>query len=776
MAILILAAVYFGTAWFGLSLASINASASPVWPPSGIALIALLLFGHRLWPGIFIGAFAANILTQGTVLTSLGIATGNSLEALAGAWLINRFAGGRHAFEHASHIFSFLFFAMVSTAISATVGVVSLVLGGFVAWPHYLPVWTTWWLGDLTGVTVVVPLLLIWQSAPAMRWNRRRAMEILAILGVVLLIGVLSFNDPLHPMLGRYMRFLLYPAALWAAYRFGQFGAINAVLVIAVVATWGTCHGTGPFVIPDGNQSLLLLQAYLGTFTITNLVLGALVSERARTETVLRESNDRFHTLASHAPVGIFMAKASGDWIYANESWCSMAGLSPAQSFENGWARRIHPDDRDRVLAAWSGAVRHKDASTAEFRLQQADGGALWVYWHAVQLWNTAGEVTGYIGTVTDITARKLAEADLELRVQERTMEWALANATLKGEIVKHQAAALARDRLAALVENSHDAILSKTLNGIITSWNRGAQRMFGYTAKEIIGQPITTLIPNDRHDELGEVLDRIQRDEVVEPFETIRRRKDGRLVYVSMSLSPVKDELNQILGASAIMRDITEQKRLEEEILQVSEREQRRIAEDLHDGVGQQLGGICCLSDVLKRNLEDQASPETGAAAKISALLGVAMAQTRNIARGLHPVPPESDGLMHALEELAERITDIFKVNCRFLCPQTVLIEDEATATHLYRIAQEAITNSIKHGQANQIDVSLTTGPEGPRLTVSDNGAGFELNHHSRQGLGLRIMNHRAGMINALLVVQNLGPGTRVACTIHRRNGSGHG
>src|SRR5919108_5112687 len=151
---------YFLAGKFGLSLAFFHASASAVWPPSGIALAALLLWGYRLWPGIFLGAFLVNITTQGSAATTLGIATGNTLEAVIGAWLVGRYAGGLKAFERARNVFKFVVLAAIlSTAVSATLGVTSLSLGGFAAWEDYQHIWLTWWLGDMVGNLIVAPLL-----------------------------------------------------------------------------------------------------------------------------------------------------------------------------------------------------------------------------------------------------------------------------------------------------------------------------------------------------------------------------------------------------------------------------------------------------------------------------------------------------------------------------------------------------------------------------------------------------------------------------------------
>jgi len=786
--VLALAAVYLVAAKFGLSLAVVNASSSAVWPPTGVALAALLLWGYRLWPGIFLGAFLANIITQGTLLTSLGIATGNTLEALLGAWLINQFANGRHAFEQARDIFKFVLLAViVSTTVSAAFGTTSLMLGGFAQWHDYVPIWTTWWLGDAIGALIVTPLILIWSTTQFSRWNRQRLLEAAAIIACVLLVSLSAFGAPLNEPLSRYVRFLLYPTALWAAYRFGQRGAISAVFTVSCVAIWGTLDGYGPFALADPNESLLFLQTYLGAFTVTNLILGAVVSERQHAEEILRESENRFRTLASHAPVGIFMSNPSGDSIYVNECWCAMASLKPEQAEGKDWIKAVHPDDRDRIMAGWNEAVSHGDSSNAEFRFLRSDGTVTWVYGNAIQLRDAGGQLVGYIGTVVDITERKQAETALqqakdelakanewlEQRVRERTLDLIQTNTALQAEIVARKQAELVHSQLAAIVEFSSDAILSKTLDGFITSWNRGAQLMFGYAADEIVGCSIAVLIPPDRSDELGQIFESIQRDEAVKPFETVRLRKDGRLVHVSLTLSPIRDEVGHVSGVSAIMQDISERKRLEAEILQVSEREQRRIAEDLHDGVGQQLGGISCLSEVLKKNLAEQASPEADAAAKISKLLTVAMAQTRSLARGLHPVVPEPSGLMSALEDMATRVTDLFKVSCHFECPQPVLVEDNTIATHLYRIAQEAVTNAIKHGKAQHVKIGLSSTPERITLAVHDDGVGFKFGERHPNGLGLRIMNHRTSMIGGKFVVEKkAGGGTVAVCTVQIYNG----
>src|SRR5438105_8037141 len=163
--------VYFLAGKLGLMLASLHVSASPVWPPAGIALGALLVLGYRVWPAIFIGAFFVNVTTAGNVATSLAIASGNTLEALCGAWVVNRFAGGTNVFDRPQVVFNVALTAAVSTIIGPAFGVTSLALAGFADWANYGAIWLTWWLGDATGDLLIAPLIILWSIPSTRRWN-----------------------------------------------------------------------------------------------------------------------------------------------------------------------------------------------------------------------------------------------------------------------------------------------------------------------------------------------------------------------------------------------------------------------------------------------------------------------------------------------------------------------------------------------------------------------------------------------------------------------------
>jgi len=282
----VLAAVYLIAANLGLKLAFVHASATAVWPPTGIALAAFLVFGYRVWPGVLVGAFLANITTAGSAATSVGIAAGNTLEGLVGAYLVNRFAGGRNAFDRPQDIFKFaLLAAMLSTMVSATVGVTSLSLGGFADWADYGAIWLTWWLGDVSGALLVAPFLLLWAVNPRMHWHRRQRVEAVLLFLCLIVVGQVVFGGWLPFTVKNYpLDYLCIPILIWTAFRFGQRETATAAFVLAVLAIWGTLRGVGPFVGKTQNESLLLLQAFLGVTTLMALTFAAMVEERRRTE------------------------------------------------------------------------------------------------------------------------------------------------------------------------------------------------------------------------------------------------------------------------------------------------------------------------------------------------------------------------------------------------------------------------------------------------------------------------------------------------------------
>src|SRR5205823_4995336 len=295
----------------GLMLASLHAGASPVWPPAGIELAGLILLGYRAWPAIFVGAFLVNVTTAGNVATSLAMATGNTLEALVGAWLVNRFAGGTNVFDRPQGVFKFALAAGISAIISPAFGVTSLGVAGFADWTNYGAIWLTWWLGDVTGDLVFTPLVLLWSVASKRRWNKKESAEVGALLLLlVLLSGVVFSGWPAVSARNYPIVLICGPIVIWTAFRFTQRETTTGIFILSAVAVWGTLHGFGPFVSETENQSLLAVQWWTAVLSITAMGLSAGMAERRRVEEELQQqkivvetanrTKDHFPAMLSH--------------------------------------------------------------------------------------------------------------------------------------------------------------------------------------------------------------------------------------------------------------------------------------------------------------------------------------------------------------------------------------------------------------------------------------------------------------------------------------------
>ena len=279
-----LAATYFAGAKLGLQLALEHPSATAVWPPTGISIAAMLLFGYRLWPGVAIGAFISNVTTAGTVATSIGIAAGNTLEAVAAAWLVNRFAAGKSAFATPVTILRYVLFAvMLAPTVSATIGVATLVIGDLAPIEQFFAIWVTWWLGDAVSAIVIAPVIIIWCTGKIEKLSARRALQLGLNLALILVIGAVTFGawQPWIQSPSR-LAFLCIPPALWVAFSFRQHGASLGILILVAVAVLGILRGQSPFAIESTSESLLVVQAFMGVIAVTALIVSAVVDQNRR--------------------------------------------------------------------------------------------------------------------------------------------------------------------------------------------------------------------------------------------------------------------------------------------------------------------------------------------------------------------------------------------------------------------------------------------------------------------------------------------------------------
>ncbi len=412
----LLTLVYFIAGKFGLLLASLHASASPVWPAAGIALAALLVLGYRAWPAIFVGAFLVNVTTAGNVATSLAIASGNTLEAVCGAWLVNRFAGGTTVFDRPQGVVKFALAAVVSTVIGPAFGVTSLALAGFADWTNYGVIWLTWWLGDTTGDLLIAPLIILWGIASKRRWNRREAVEVgmllllLFVLSEAVFCGWLTISARNYPI-----AFIPLPIVIWTAFRFTQRETATGIFILSAIAIWGTLHGFGPFVGETENQSLLALQSWTAVLTITAMALSAGMAERGRAEEALRESEASMSLAANAANLGLWVWNIpGGEERWVTEKWRQLFGFADSEpvTFDR-FLEVVHPGDSERVKQVVQRMLEHGGEYEIEYRITRPDGSIRWIATHGRVELDERGKPVLARGVSHDITKRKIAEEEL---------------------------------------------------------------------------------------------------------------------------------------------------------------------------------------------------------------------------------------------------------------------------------------------------------------------------------------------------------------------------
>jgi two-component system CheB/CheR fusion protein len=412
---LLTAAVYVASAKMGLSLAFVAEQVTVVWPPTGIALSAVLLLGYRIWPAITLGAFLANLTANAPPATSLGIATGNTLEALVGAYLLNRLLEFHPSLDRFRDIFGLIFFgAIVSTTVSSTIGVTSLCLTGMQPWERFGSLWSVWFLGDGMGDVIVAPLVL---TLVADRSHRRLPLrdlpEFIALLILLAVLHLLVFGGR-GPAELRYYLYAIFPLLIWSALRFRTSGTAVTVFVTSAIAILATVQGYGPFAIGAVNEGLISLQLFMFVAASTGLIMAAAVSGRDEARVSLRRSEQRYKSLVLASSQVVWSTDAPGEVAEDLPTSRAFTGQTKEEMMGLGWMRMLHPDDIQQVGEAWEQSLATRTPHETEFRVLAGDGTYRNVAARAVPVLEPNGKIREWVGTLTDITEQKNAEREMQ--------------------------------------------------------------------------------------------------------------------------------------------------------------------------------------------------------------------------------------------------------------------------------------------------------------------------------------------------------------------------
>jgi PAS domain S-box-containing protein len=418
---------YIAAGRIGLLLAFANENASPVWPPTGLAIAALLLFGLRAWPAVAFGAFIVNLTNTGSIPASLVIAVGNTLEAVVGAWLTNRFARGRSVFDSTADVLRFVIIAAGASAIAASIGAATVTIADLGTRTGPASVWLTWWLGDMVGAIVVAPIVVLWDRRRLVVDIARRLPELLVLLTMLGLAAFAVFSPwppgrPDFPV-------IIIPVLLWSAFRFGAWFTALCSAMVAVMAIYGTLRGWGPFGRWSLNDALLILQAFVGLTTTMMLSVAAEVSRRRNVERDLRRLNDGLERTVTErtdelvkvnerlleaqevAHVGSWEWDISADRVWWSDEMYRLYGLERGTRIGyDTFLRRLHADDRSVVDSTVRQAMADGRPFAFDHRVVRDDGTVRVLYGAGHVIFDDAGRPIRMVGIGHDITERKEAE------------------------------------------------------------------------------------------------------------------------------------------------------------------------------------------------------------------------------------------------------------------------------------------------------------------------------------------------------------------------------
>ena len=785
--ICLLAAVYYGAAKAGLQLAYLNGAVTALWPPVGVGIAALVLSGLRLWPGIVIGDLLVGDYSTplGTVI---GQTVGNTLEVLIGAYLLRRLVGDRPRLERVREVFVLVGCAIVATPVSALFGTTSLRLGDVISSSEFGEVWRTWWLSDLSGVLVVTPLILAWASRGLAGFTRRDVLEGAALLTVlVLLVELPSQRD---------VPYIVFPALIWAALRFGPRGAATAVAVVSALTVLNTAHNSGPFVRASITDSLLSSQLFIAAAALTSLVLAAVTAERASADEALRSNTERLRSVVHSMAEGLIVRDARGVVTDCNTAAEQILGIAGDRiRGERPEAIVEHAADPEGVALSGGRLLGDAALSTGEpesglvARLDRPDGAGVWVSVSSGPVLDATGRPEGVVSTLSDITERR--EAEQRLVSSERatralfdeqaalrriaTLVAAEAPPSAVFEQVTGEVARLLGTPSASLIR--YDDEQQATLVG---AWREPGSDInpvgtsFALDGDSVIARVLRTGEAQriDDYERAGGTLaDQLHalgyRSSVAAPV-TVGGRLWGALIASTRRPGDVAERSERRLcdfadlvaqalsNADAYDKLATSRAR----VVEAGDAERRRLERNLHDGAQQQLVSLAVHLRLVEARLAHD--PEQARRQLVDAReqLGAALQELRELARGIHPAILTDGGLAPALSALATRaavpveITDV---------PGERLPEPVEAAA--YYLIAEAVTNVAKHAQASHVSVSVRRDDGRVVIDVVDDGVGGA---DADAGSGLHGLADRVEALYGRLRIDSpRGGGTRVEAQI---------
>jgi PAS domain S-box-containing protein len=767
-AVLLLAGAYWAAAKIGLRLAYLDGAVTALWPPVGVGIAALVLYGPRLWPGIVIGDLLVADFSSplGTVL---GQTAGNTLEVVIAALILRRLVGTRVAMTRVVEVFALVACAAAGTLVSATFGSTSLRLGDVIPPHEYAEVWRTWWLSDFSGALVVTPFLLTWIAGGPVRYSRRQAVEgVLLLAALVLLAELPSQRD---------VPYVVFPVLIWAALRFGPRGASSAVLVASSLTVLNTAHNAGPFVRQSITDSLLSTQLFMATAALTSLVLAAVTAERRVASRALLANEERLRSVVRSMVEGLIVRDARGRITDCNVAAEHVLGVSrdvlsgrrPEDVIGRVTDEAGEQVDAGRLLG--DGGAE----SDLVVRLERPDATWAWLAASSSPVRDAAGRPDGVVTTLSDITQRRMLTAEQAALRRIATL--------VAGDAPPRAVFALVTEEVGRLLGLPASSIVryeGEARATVVGSWVVGVDNGLSVgTRFTLEGDTVVALVRRsgeparlDSYEGVkGQLAEHLRGQgygsSVAAPVQV-----GGRLwgVLVTSAYRPgdlplgAEERLLDFaeLVAQAISNADAHEKLAASRIriVEAGDSERRRLERNLHDGAQQRLVALAVRLRLIEGRLEQDPTAARRELVQARGELGEALEELRELARGIHPAVLTDRGLAAAVVALADRApvpVDISALPEERLAPAV-----EAAA---YYIISEAVTNVAKYAGASCVSVLVRE--EGDRMFVEvcDDGVGGA---DPANGSGLRGIADRVEALRGhLSVTSPPGAGTRIEADI---------
>jgi PAS domain S-box-containing protein len=726
--VVLLIAIYFLGGLLGKEASFMSGSVALVWPPAGIALAAILLFGYRFWPGVALGAVLFSCM-GGTPLGffTLGTAIGNTIGAIICAYLLKRIPGFNNSLERTRDVSYYIgLVGFLGTTVNATFNVVGLIYSGRASWDDLFSNILAWWVPNALAALVIAPLIITWASPSTTRWTRTLVVEAV-ICAIGLVVGtVISFNSWIFQGIENYpLAYLPFPFMIWGALRFGPRGATAGTLLVSSLAMYSLLQGTGPFVTNSVRDSLMLIGSYIGVLAITNLLLAAGAAERRKAERAVSESEKKFRAVVEDQTDMICRFKPDGLLTFVNDAFCRFHGKSPDQLIGKNFFQTLSEEDAAVPLSYVNSLPKEQPVVSFDHRLRAPEGILVWHQYRIRRLFSEKGETFEFQAVIQDITQRKQSEE--ALRASE--------------------------EKYRSLIDHIPDVIWTADASGKTIYLSGNADKVLGFSSGELLanGQKLwAERIHSEDADRVSEAFKALFTGNVKFDVEYRFRRKDGQWIWLHNRALSTRRHKGEMC-ADGIFLDITNRRQSEvvlqgaKEAAEAANLAKSRFLANMSHELRTPLNSIIGFSEVLTDKLFGDLNDRQLKYTNNIINSGRHLLQLINDILDLAKVESGRAELLCSTFDVAQVIQDALalvkttanrktvELSCSVPASVPLLFADEAK---FKQILYNLLSNAIKFTPDNgKVSVSAAVTPKGEslKISVADTGIGIKPQDHAR-------------------------------------------